>query len=248
LDAFAFVDDQPFERAEVAHQVPEVLCIPVEDAGHLPDFAPFQPRFVTEDSKLRRLMYVDDQRRSVAERGFSGTNEEFLASLDMRLTIAPARESDLQRAEELTIRTHQLNSTGRFFSYEQLNELRHDDRFRVLVVDLKDRFGPYGRVGLAVIECQQTIWTVKLILMSCRVVSRGVGAVVLSYLKRAAEDAGVRLRAEFVPTPRNRMMYVTLKFNGFREIEKNRGLTLLENDLPECPPLPSYMTVRIYDE
>lgn len=248
LDAFAFVDDQPFERAEVAHQVPEVQCIPVEDADRLPDLPPFQPRFVTEDSKLRRMMYVHDQERAAAEQEFQGTDEEFLASLNMVLSIGPAGESDLQRAEELTIRTHQLNSTGQFYSYEQLNELRKDDRFKVLIVGLEDRFGAYGRIGLAVVECHRTAWIIKLILMSCRVVSRGVGGVVLTYLKQAANAAGVRLLAEFVPTSRNRMMYVTLKFNGYREVEKTEGLTLLENDSKECPRLPSYMTVEIHDQ
>jgi len=193
-------------------------------------------------------MYVHDQRRATAEEGHTGTNEEFLGSLNMVMTIGRAKESDLQRAEELTVRTHQLNSTGRFYSYEQLNEMRYDDRYRVLIVGLEDRFGPYGRIGLVVVEASPTTWTVKLILMSCRVVSRGVGSVVLAHLKRAARDAGARLLAEFLPTDRNRMMYVTLKFNGYREIEKADGVTLLENDSSsECPPLPSYMTV-ITDE
>lgn len=248
LDAFAFVDDQPFELAEVAHHVPEILCIPVEDAGRLPSFPPFQPRFVTEDSRLRRTMYINDQERASAEEEFHGTDEQFLASLDMKLTIQPARESDLQRAEELTIRTHQLNSTGRFYSYEDLNELRKDDRFKVLVMDLEDRFGPYGRIGLAVVECQETAWIVKLVLMSCRVVSRGVGGVMLTHLKQAATQAGVRLLAEFLPTPRNRMMYVALKFNGFQEIDQDGEIKLLENAASECPPLPSFMDIHILNK
>jgi FkbH-like protein len=110
---------------------------------------------------------------------------------------------------------------------------------------LEDRFGPYGRIGLAVVECQETAWIVKLIVMSCRVVSRGVGGVVLTHLKQAAAQAGVRLLAEFVPTPRNRMMYVALKFNGFQEIDQTGEIKLLENTASECPPLPSYVAIHI---
>lgn len=243
LPAFAFVDDQPFELAEVAHALPDVLCLPADRALQVPDMRPFQPRFVTDDSKLRRMMYRQDQQRGVAENEFAGTNEEFLASLDMKLTIAPAREADLQRAEELTIRTHQLNSTGRFYSYDQLNELRHDDRHQVLVASLEDRFGPSGRIGLSLVESIDDTWVIKLILMSCRVVSRGIGRVMLQHIQQAAHKAGVQLLAEFVPTPQNRMMYVTLKFSGFHEVGLSNGAKLLEFDFGKLAPLPNYLTV-----
>ncbi|MDQ1740745.1 MAG: hypothetical protein QOE53_2397, partial [Pseudonocardiales bacterium] len=41
LDAFAFVDDQEFERAEVAHELPAVTCVDItalDEALQLPDF------------------------------------------------------------------------------------------------------------------------------------------------------------------------------------------------------------------
>jgi predicted enzyme involved in methoxymalonyl-ACP biosynthesis len=90
-----------------------------------------------------------------------------------------------------------------------------------------------------------TTWTLKLLLMSCRVVSRGVGAVLLNLLLRMARDAGVRLMAEFVPTERNRMMYVTYKFAGFGEVEKRGDLVLLAHDLREIQALPNYVQVEV---
>jgi len=41
----------------------------------------------------------------------------------------------------------------------------------------------------------------------------------LNHILGRARDSGVRLLAEFVSNERNRMMYVTYKFAGFREIE-----------------------------
>lgn len=54
--------------------------------------------------------------------------------------------------------------------------------------------------------------------MSCRVISRGVGQVLLSHIMRLGRHASVTLEAEFVPNGRNRMMYVTYKFAGFGQI------------------------------
>ena len=98
------------------------------------------PRFITEDSKVRRLMYLSDIERNKQETEFVGPTEEFLASLGMELTISEAQEDDLQRAEELTVRTHQLNTTGYTYSYDELNFFRCSKEHLLLVASLIDRY------------------------------------------------------------------------------------------------------------
>ena len=44
------------------------------------------------------------------------------------------------RAEELTIRTNQLNTTGRTFSHVELEQLLHSRHHLLLVAELKDRY------------------------------------------------------------------------------------------------------------
>ena len=73
-------------------------------------------------------MYQADIARNHDEAEFVGPKEEFLATLGMIFTIAPCREEDLKRAEELTVRTNQLNTTGYTYSYEELDELRQSPR------------------------------------------------------------------------------------------------------------------------
>jgi FkbH-like protein len=244
LDAFAFIDDDPFERAEVSFSHPEVLCLDARDVGTLAEMPQLTPEFLTEDSRARRQMYLSDIARSEAEEEFEGSREEFLATLDMNLSIGPAQKDDLQRVQELTIRTHQLNTTGYTYSYEELDRFRTSDHHRLLIVGLHDKFGTYGKIGLALIECTEEIWTIKLLLMSCRVVSRGVGAVLLNHLMRLASDHRVTLRAEFIPNDVNRMMYVAYKFAGFRETDKQSSLITLEGDLTRIQPLPDYVKIE----
>lgn len=45
----------------------------------------------------------------------------------MKISIGPVQDDDLQRAEELTVRTHQLNTTGYTYSYEELDAMIHSD-------------------------------------------------------------------------------------------------------------------------
>ena len=73
LDTFAFIDDQPFELAEVAFAHPKVLCIDAAELAGVDPLKRMHPRFVTEESKTRRLLYISDERRLEAEREFTGT-------------------------------------------------------------------------------------------------------------------------------------------------------------------------------
>ncbi|BAY65332.1 FkbH like protein [Calothrix brevissima NIES-22] len=241
LDAIAFVDDQLFELEEVKFSVPEILCINADKIGNILDMAVMNPRFLTEDSAMRRLMYLSDIERQNAEKDFIGTAEEFLATLNMDFTISLAQAEDLQRAEELTLRTNQLNTTGYTYSYDELNNFRNSKNHKLLIATLEDKYGSYGKIGLVLIECQADIWKIKLLLMSCRVMSRGVGTVMLNYVISLAKNNNVRLLAEFVSNNRNRMMYISYKFAGFKEVASNDGVIVLENDLTRIQPVPTYI-------
>lgn len=245
LDAVAFVDDQPFEREEVAFSHSRVLCI---DSALLEDFLDrpeLNPRFITDDSKVRRKMYMADIARNREEADYVGPKEEFLATLGMIFTIAPCREEDLKRAEELTVRTNQLNTTGYTYSYEELDALRKSPRHKLLISSLEDRHGTYGKIGLTLIEMDEAVWTVKLLLMSCRVMSKGVGMIMIHHVLRMAKEAGVKLRAEFVSNDRNRQMLITYRFAGFKEVEKVGEVSLMENDFSAIQPPPPYVDLRI---
>ncbi|MEU8180107.1 HAD-IIIC family phosphatase [Micromonospora sp. NPDC049044] len=243
IDAIAFVDDQEFERAEVAYAHPTVWCLdPAEVTAALA--APeMNPRFITEESRQRRQLYLSQIARDEDERAYTGTSAEFLASLQMTFVIREASRDDLQRAEELTVRTNQLNSTGRTYSYDDLDALRSSPDHLVLVAELEDRFGAYGTIGLSLVERGEEYWHLLLLLMSCRTMSRGVGTILLNHIMAQARDAGVRLRADFVETGRNRMMQITYAFAGFVEVARSGSQVLLESDLTNVQPPAPYVKV-----
>jgi FkbH-like protein len=245
LDALAFVDDQPFELEEVRFHAPEVLTVPVEHLAWAVTQPVFSPRFVTPDARQRRALYRANEGRTRAEQDFEGTDEEFLATLGLRLTIAPAGSGDLERAEELTVRTNQLNSTGLTFDYDELERLRRSPDHLLLVAGLEDRFGSYGTIGLALVATSAPSWRLQLMLMSCRVVSRGVGTVVLNHIMRSARDAGSDLLADFVHTGRNRLMFVTYMFAGFIELERDGDVSLLHSTLEHIQEPPAYLDVEL---
>ena len=241
-DALAFIDDDPFERDEVATTLPEVFCIDAAEIDSLADLPEMNPTYVTTDSRRRRSMYRSEIKRQEVEAALPAT--EFLASLRMIFTVAEAGEDDLARVEELTVRTNQLNSTGYTYSFEELDAFRRSDRHKLLVAGLDDRYGSYGKIGVALAEMREQDWLIKLLLMSCRVMARGVGTVMLSHVLILAAAQGKPVRAEFLRTGRNRMMYLTFKLAGFREVDRRDGVAVLEHDLDAIDPYPDHVVVR----
>ncbi|MGH8653375.1 MAG: HAD-IIIC family phosphatase [Gammaproteobacteria bacterium] len=210
----AFIDDQPVERAEVASALPDVQCYPAHAAAGLTELPEFRPR-LTQDARRRRQMCQAGFRRDAARNEFAGPDEQFLRSLELVMQIGRASEEELARVEELTLRTSQMNATGVHYSEATLRMLLADPLHEVLIISMADRFGPHGAVGLALLEKHTSVWHLKLLATSCRVVSFGAGGVILRWLIDEAAKAGAHLAADFRCTERNRIMEVAYRFAGF---------------------------------
>jgi methoxymalonate biosynthesis protein len=215
--AIAFIDDQPAERFEVARALPGVRCYPADAAATLPQRAEFSPATVTEDARRRRLMYQGEALRSAERANFAGADEDFLRTLDLDLCLRRASKEDLTRVEELTMRTSQMNATGVHYSDSALRSMVDDDLHEVLVATLTDRFGPHGAVAIILLAKHSSLWHLKLLATSCRVVPYGAGSVLLRWLTGQAAAAGAHLVADFVHTDRNRIMEVAYRFAGFTD-------------------------------
>jgi FkbH-like protein len=246
IDTFLFIDDQRFELDEVISVHPQIWCIDAAEYRSILSLSRLNPRFITKDSIRRREMYIQDITRSTIEENFSGPKEDFLKSLEMQFIISKAKRDDLERAEELTDRTHQLNSTGVTYDFNQLDNFRKSDKHCLLICELIDKYGSYGKIGLALAEITKDEWHLKLLLMSCRVISRGVGSILLYHIMNETKKDNKKLLADFKRTDRNKMMYVTFKFSNFKELHNdNNGNILFESDLSFIPPFPFYLKIQI---
>lgn len=243
MDTIAFFDDQAFEREEAQYSNPELTVFDVDVIENILEMPEFMPRFITEESAKRRLMYVDDEKRKEEEEKWGATDIDFMKSQEMEFRIMEASEEDLQRIEELTVRTNQLNASGYTYSYDELLELMHSPNHKMYIAELIDKFGSYGKIGVALIETSGDKWVLKSMLMSCRVMSRGVGNILLYYIINQSREKEMPLFTEFLQTDRNRLMYVTLKFAGFKENGETleNGRNVLKLGEGQEYPYPEYL-------
>jgi methoxymalonate biosynthesis protein len=187
LDALAFVDDDPMERADVERTLPQVTVLAPDEVADALSWQEFDPGPVTVAARSRVDSYRQRERRRAARSAFDGSEEDFLRWCELRATLRPAATGDRDRLVELALRTTQYNSTGA--------ELPAGGE--AVVLSLADRFGDDGLVGVAAVSTPDgPEWTVDLVAVSCRAGGRGAVPVLADRAERAdpARPQAGRLR------------------------------------------------------
>ncbi len=224
-DAVAFVDDDALERAEVAFALPGVTVLAPEEMAGAADWPQFSPAVVTDEARRRGELYLARQRRQEEASAFGGSRADFLRWCQTRVTIGPAGPDDLPRLHELSVRTHQFNSSGVPVTQAEFDRLLGSAGHRLVTVRLADRFGDDGLVGGCVLAVgDPAAWDVPLLMMSCRAMGRGVIDALLAWLCGAARAAGAdRVTLPCVINPRNVPLRIALTGAGFRVEEPAAG-------------------------
>ena len=130
--------------------------------------------------------------------------EDFLRSLELEVDIQPATAFTVPRIAQLTQKTNQMNMTTRRYTEAQIQGLASDPASAVFSVASKDRFGDEGIVGVMILRFTDAECVVDSLLLSCRVIGRGIEQLMLSVIADEARAKGLRrLRAEFFATKKN---------------------------------------------
>jgi FkbH-like protein len=214
IDTFIFVDDNPFERAEVEQVLPMVEVLAETAIPTLLDHPRLQGA-VTPESKARRQMYREAAARDVAAQSFDDY-AAFLKSCDIRVSIRPDRPADFDRIAELVQRTNQLNFSGRKYSRDEIAAILRDPAQARFVVDVSDKFGSYGTVGFCLASWAGDTLTIEDFMLSCRVQGKFVEQALFWYLSEAAGRPPVsRVVVNFKRTDRNAAAFKVLTTLGF---------------------------------
>ncbi len=135
-DAVAFVDDDALERAEVSFRLPDVLVLAPQDMAEAAGWPQFSPPVVTDEARRRGDLYRQRQARQEEAKAFGGSRDEFLRYCRTEVRIAAATMADLPRLHELSVRTHQFNSTGAAVPAEEFAGLLGSPEHQVITVRL----------------------------------------------------------------------------------------------------------------
>jgi FkbH-like protein len=256
LDSLVFLDDNPVERARVRAELPDVLTpeLPTDPAYYrraLAELTVFDSLTLTEEDRRRNTLYAEQKARREFEASHttaSGSLTAYLAALEMVVTIEPLSEQTLPRIAQLTNKTNQFNLTTRRYSESAITALMASGS-QTYSARVADRFGDNGLVGLAILRPEDgKAWEIDTLLLSCRVMGRGVETALLAFLaERVRDSGGERLQGWYLPTPKNSPVKDCFKQHGFSLVESRPdGSERWELDLATGEILvPEWLRVRV---
>ena len=206
LDAFVFMDDNPLECAQMRAELPQVLTLQVPPEAHIQGWLgrlwALDKLNATEEDARRTAMYQENAARRQMESSMADIGE-FIAALDLKVDIRTPQDDEWPRIEQLTQRTNQFNFSGRRRSVPELKDLQAQGA-HFMRVQVSDRFGDYGLVGLMIGQVRERSLVIDSFLLSCRVLGRGVEHAMLRRLGEHADHLGLAaLELELIASPRN---------------------------------------------
>jgi FkbH-like protein len=206
LDAFVFIDDSPVECGRMRAELPQVITLqlPPEDKieHFLANLWTFDKLTVTAEDARRTAMYRENVAR-LRLRESAADIAEFIRSLDLIVEIDPPSSDDWARVAQLTQRTNQFNFTAARYNEAEIRALPKSG-YRVLCVKVRDRFGDYGLVGAVIMHEVPSALAVDNMLLSCRVLGRGVEHAIVRHLGEFAKKRNLgRVELGYVATGKN---------------------------------------------
>jgi FkbH-like protein len=155
----------------------------------------------------------------------------------MTVSFTPLSDVNIVRAEQLSQKTNQFNTTTRRHRRGDLQALAESGDAEVTVIGLADRFTDREYVGLAVVcdnKRDLPAAEIESFILSCRVLGRGVEQGVLAWIVERARLRGMKhVLGTIVVTPRNgpcREIYSQAGFD-FDDEERRWRLDLARADI-----------------
>ena len=251
LDSFVYVDDNPAEVELVRQVLPQVTALLVPEKLYtypalLLHGGWFDTLTVSQEDRQRAALYQGEVQRK-AERNLHVDLDAYLASMEIEADVHRATAGEVARVAQLTQKTNQFNLTTRRYSDHDIEALRSGADSAVFTLTARDRFGVLGLVGVLVMRKEGDHAVFDTLLMSCRVLGRGLEtAFVLECMEQAREQWGLRSwSAEYVPTPKNGQVATFWDGFGFALSTQDKGVKRYRLDAPAAAaPMPVYLKIR----
>lgn len=178
LDSVLFVDDNVGELLEVKNifpEVPQILASPDgKSTFNSIDCFPGLWRWKLNDADTKRIKDLKGNLRRSELSASALSDEEYLKSLKVKITVHIDDHSQLSRMSALSNKTNQFNlSFGRYSEAQILEKLKSQDH-SVICVSLTDVVSDSGVIGLVIGKVLSNLIEIEEICISCRAMGRGI--------------------------------------------------------------------------
>ena len=247
LDSIVFIDDNPHERARVREALPQIFVPelpedPLLYKQFLLGLNCFNSFMISDEDRKRTKLYAEEKGRVENKKEFQDI-EEWLASINIQVTIEKVNKGNCQRVLQLLNKTNQMNLQTNRYTQQELEEFVRVDNRDVFTFSVSDKFGDAGLVGIASVIYESPKAVLNDFVISCRVMGRKLEEIMLHTCIEAAKNKSCKmLSAQYIPTEKNKPCFDFFKYSGFKLSE-----TIFEWDLKNTYVIPAYVIRKVVE-
>lgn len=201
-----FVDDNLGEVANALNAHPALnVILASNDAKETLNALKNYPRMLKlthtkEDDIRQNDVKANEDRMRLAS---TLSKEDYLKSLQVKLTYGLNVAADTQRVFELANKTNQFITTYKRYSLQEVEELMQNEL--IVTTKLQDKLSDSGIVSVCVFENESGFVRLAECFVSCRALGRGLDEMLVCYpiLLALRHFQQTKLQAEFVKGERN---------------------------------------------
>ncbi len=225
LESMVFFDDNAVERHLINKALPEVLVVDLPKSASLykktlENLRVFDLLSLTDEDKKRGEMYLARKERKKLEKSLDLDN--YLQNLEISIKIDQIDDFTEPRIANLLMKTNQFNLTTKRYVKAEIQDMRQKSNVYIYYLQVKDRFGDEGIVGVTIINEEEKVWIIDSFLMSCRIIGRKIENAFFNKILGDAKKKNIEsIKGIYIKTKKNDLV---------KNFYKNLGFNLLKED------------------
>ncbi len=218
LQSVVFIDDNPAERNRVSEALPEVLVPdwpedPCEYITALRNLTCFSVASLSEEDRQKTEMFLQEKQRN-AQKANITDKRDWLASMEMKLTLETVNTDNITRIVQLLNKTNQFNLRTRRLTQGELERWLEEGN-QLFAFRVADRFGDMGLTGLVGLSVTEGRVELADFILSCRVMGRNIEHAMLASAIDYAQTVGAeQVEVNYEQTAKNRPVFEFMKREG----------------------------------
>jgi FkbH-like protein len=180
---------------------------------------------LTAEDKKKIEMYKQQVKRDTIKKKFIDI-EDYLASLELKMTIFEDDESIISRMSQMTQKTNQFNLSTKRYTEGDIRNFIDDLDSDVYAFSVSDKFGDSGVTGLCIVSSASKGESTEIdsLLMSCRIIGRNIEYAFMDHVIGKTKEKEISvIKAKYIKTRKNEQVKNFYDKCSFDLIDENES-------------------------
>lgn len=184
IDSVLFIDDNVGEIISMLNIHPNIKYILAKNEANttlniLKNYPGMLKLSIKDEDKIRSKDTQANEQRQFLQKTLS--KEDYIKSLDIKLTYSINNRNQIQRITELANKTNQFICSYKRYSEAEVKAIMDDKDYIIIATKLEDKLSSSGIIGVCVFKDKKEYLEMEECFISCRALERGIDDSIVFY-------------------------------------------------------------------